>query len=130
MSEEPTQLKTAVYTLGDATIRVAVASGTASAKELLRKVESGEESYDFIEIMGCPGAASTAAVSRYSRRGQKQCRFKEQACVYTLQATKNCRVARVMKTVLSSTFMTNTLVNRGSHKAHEILHTHYVKRGM
>ena len=48
-------LKTAVYTLGDATIRVAVASGTASAKELLRKVESGEESYDFIEIMGCPG---------------------------------------------------------------------------
>ena len=48
-------IKEATYTVGEVTVRVAVASGTANARELLNAVQSGEKQYDFIEIMGCPG---------------------------------------------------------------------------
>ena len=40
-------------------VKVAVASGLANAKELLTKVKNGEETYHFIEIMGCPGGCVT-----------------------------------------------------------------------
>ena len=48
-------IKRATYKLGDMEIKVAVASGTKNAKELLTKVQNGEEKVDFIEIMACPG---------------------------------------------------------------------------
>ena len=48
-------IKTATYKLGDTEVRVAVASGTKNARELLNKVKSGELKVDFIEIMACPG---------------------------------------------------------------------------
>ena len=48
-------IKRATYKIGDRIIRVAAASGTANAKRLLRAIESGEESYEFVEIMCCPG---------------------------------------------------------------------------
>ena len=32
-----------------------MASGVANVKELLKKIESGEEAYDFVEVMSCPG---------------------------------------------------------------------------
>ena len=37
----------------------AVAHGTGNAKKLLESVKSGEKSYDFIEVMGCPGGCVT-----------------------------------------------------------------------
>lgn len=48
-------IKTATYKLGDTEVRVAVASGTKNARELLNKVKAGELEVDFIEIMACPG---------------------------------------------------------------------------
>ena len=48
-------VKEATYQVGDLTLNVAVASGLANAKRLLDSVKSGEKTYHFIEIMGCPG---------------------------------------------------------------------------
>ena len=48
-------IKRASYKLGDLTVRVAVTSGTANAKNLLRAVQDGTEQVDFIEVMACPG---------------------------------------------------------------------------
>ncbi|MBQ8264690.1 MAG: ferredoxin, partial [Oscillospiraceae bacterium] len=36
-------------------IRIAVVSGLAAARALLEKVLSGEEDYELIEVMACPG---------------------------------------------------------------------------
>ena len=36
-------------------VRVAVASGIANAKHLLQRMNNGEVSYDFVEVMACPG---------------------------------------------------------------------------
>ena len=54
-------IKRATYKLGDLEIKVAVASGTKNAKELLTRVQNGEEKVDFIEIMACPGGCVAGA---------------------------------------------------------------------
>ena len=48
-------IKEAVYNVAGMDVKVAVVSGLKNAKELLKKVKSGEAEYHFIEIMGCPG---------------------------------------------------------------------------
>ena len=48
-------IKEANFNLGGTEIKVAVASGLANAKKLLDMVKSGEKTFDFIEIMACPG---------------------------------------------------------------------------
>ena len=39
---------------GDLKLRIAVANGLGNADKLIEKVESGEEYFDFIEVMACP----------------------------------------------------------------------------
>lgn len=39
---------------GDVKLRIAVANGLGNADKLIAKVESGEEYFDFIEVMACP----------------------------------------------------------------------------
>ena len=43
------------FQLPDRTLRIAVASGLANADALCRAIERGEASYDFVEVMACPG---------------------------------------------------------------------------
>ena len=52
-------VKEANVPIGDITLKVAVAHGTANAGKLLESIRSGEKKYDFIEIMGCPGGCVT-----------------------------------------------------------------------
>ena len=48
-------VKEATYTVGDLSIKVAVASGTKNAKTLMEQIKNGTSEYQFIEIMGCTG---------------------------------------------------------------------------
>ncbi len=43
------------FTIGDSTLRIAVASGLGNTRALLDAVKNGDVEYDFIEIMACPG---------------------------------------------------------------------------
>ncbi len=47
--------KEATFTMGGTSLRVAVASGLANARDLCEAVMAGEAHYDFVEIMACPG---------------------------------------------------------------------------
>ncbi|HZK01237.1 MAG TPA: [FeFe] hydrogenase, group A [Anaerovoracaceae bacterium] len=47
--------KTLNVTIGDKSLRLAIVSGLASARELIDKVRTGEEYYDLIEVMACCG---------------------------------------------------------------------------
>ena len=42
-------------TIGDATVRIAIASGLENTAQLLDALERGEAEFDFVEIMACPG---------------------------------------------------------------------------
>ena len=124
-------IKRATYQLGDKTIRVAVASGTKNAKELLTRVQNGEEQVDFIEIMCCPGGCVNGGgqpLQPASVRNSVDLRALRASVLYKADAAMDLRKSHENSAVKK--IYDEYLEKPGSHKAHEILHTHYVKRGL
>ena len=124
-------IKKATYKLGDVTVRVAVASGTANAKKLLRSVQSGETEVDFIEIMACPGGCVNGGGQPYqpavvrNNVNLKELRAKVLYHDDDVNDLRKSHENSAVKKVYEEFFG-----EPNSHKAHEILHTHYVKRGL
>lgn len=50
--------KEATFDIKGTLVRVAVASGLGNTRDLMEALKAGEVSYDFIEIMACPGGCS------------------------------------------------------------------------
>lgn len=48
----------AIFSIGETQLRLAVASGLSSARELMDALRSGQVHYDFVEVMACPGGCS------------------------------------------------------------------------
>ena len=124
-------IKLASYKLGDATVNVAVTSGTGNAKKLLRAVQSGEVKVDFIEVMACPGGCVNGGGQPYqpaSVRNNVDLRALRAAVLYKEDAQRDLRKSHensALKKIYDEYFG-----EPNSHKAHEILHTTYVKRGL
>jgi len=122
-------VKEAEIQMGDMVVRAAVAHGTANAKALLEKVKSGEKEYHFIEIMGCPGGCVTGGgqpiVKAKDRmdRDPKQVRasaiYEEDRNLPLRKSHENPSVQKVYQEYFGKP---------NSHKAHELLHTHYTAR--
>ncbi len=124
-------IKFAEYKLGDATVKVAVASGTKNANDLLKRVQSGELDLQFIEIMACPGGCVNgggqpivpAAVKNFVNVREKRA-----AVLYNADKASDVRTSHANSAVKA--LYDEFLGKPGSHEAHEILHTTYVKRGL
>jgi NADP-reducing hydrogenase subunit HndD len=124
-------IKYATYKLGDVTVNVAVASGTKNAKELLEKVKAGEVKVDFIEIMACPGGCVNGGgqpVQSATVRSTVDLKAKRAAVLYNSDAANEIRCSHDNPVVKK--LYDEFLEKPGSHVAHEILHTHYIKRGL
>ena len=124
-------IKRATYKLGDMEIKVAVASGTKNANELLTKVQNGEEKVDFIEIMACPGGCVNGGgqpLQPASVRNTVDLRALRAAVLYKADANMDLRKSHENSAVKK--IYDEYLEHPGSHRAHEILHTTYVKRGL
>ncbi|MBQ7939594.1 MAG: iron hydrogenase small subunit [Clostridia bacterium] len=124
-------IKFATYQIGDLTLNVAVASGTANACELLKGVQDGTYKVDFIEIMGCPGGCVNGGGQPYqpaSVRNSVDLKAKRAAVLYT--ADKNMDLRKSHENSIIKALYEDFLGEPNSHKAHELLHTHYVKRGL
>ena len=124
-------IKRATYKLGDVEIKVAVASGTKNAKELLTKVQNGEEKVDFIEIMACPGGCVNGGgqpLHTAAERANYDLRALRASVLYKADAAMDLRKSHDNSAVKA--LYDEFFGEPGSHKAHEILHTTYVKRGL
>ena len=124
-------IKYATYKLGDITVNVAVASGTKNAKELLEKVKAGEVKVDFIEIMACPGGCVNGGgqpVQSATVRSTVDLKAKRAAVLYNSDAANTIRCSHDNPVVKE--LYDEFLEKPGSHVAHEILHTYYIKRGL
>ena len=124
-------IKTASYQVGDMTINVAVASGTGNAKKLLNMVKNGELDVQFIEIMGCPGGCVNGGgqpIQPASVRMNMDLRAVRAAVLYNDDANADVRTSQDNLAVKK--LYDEFLGEPNSHKAHEILHTTYVKRGV
>ena len=123
-------IKFGEYKIGDTTVRVAVASGTKNANELLRRVQSSELDLHFIEIMACPGGCVNGGgqpVVPASVRNTVDVRALRASVLYNADAASVVRTSHENSAV--KLVYDEFLGKPGSHVAHEILHTTYVKRG-
>lgn len=119
-------IKEAVYNVGGKEIKVAVASGLANAKTLLKKVKAGEADYQFIEIMACPGGCVNGGgqiIQPASVRNFTDIRAERAKVLYDIDANNPLRRSHEnpdIKTIYDEFFG-----EPNSHKAHEVLHTSY-----
>ena len=124
-------VKTATYKLGDITLNVAVASGTANAKKVLEAVKAGELDVQFIEIMACPGGCVNGGgppIQPAVVRMTTDLRAVRAAVLYNDDANSELRKSH--ENLAVKKLYDEFFGEPNSHKAHEILHTHYIKRGL
>ncbi|KAG2501616.1 hypothetical protein HYH03_000121 [Edaphochlamys debaryana] len=107
-------------------LRIAVANGLGNAKKLITKIQNGEASYDFIEIMACP--AGCVGGGGQPRSTDKQAPAKRQAALYNLDEKSTIR--RSHENPAIQQLYGEYLDAPNSHKAHDLLHTHYVPGGV
>lgn len=122
-------IKEATYNVAGMDVKVCVASGLANAREVLEKVQKGEADYQFIEIMACPGGCVNGGgqpQQPMSIRNFTDLRAERAKVLYNLDASMPLRQSHENPAVKA--LYDEFLEKPGSHKAHEILHTSYVKR--
>ncbi|MEW9121957.1 MAG: NADH-dependent [FeFe] hydrogenase, group A6 [Thermotaleaceae bacterium] len=105
-------------------LKVAVVNGTLHAKKLLEKVLSGEATYHFIEVMGCPGGCLGGGGAPIpdcleTREKRKEGLYASDAANPLRRSHENPEVQLLYQDYLSAP---------GSHLAHKLLHTHYTDR--
>lgn len=124
-------IKEASYQVGDLNVRVAVASGLANARQLLDDIRAGKAQYDFIEIMACPGGCVNGGgqpIQPASVRNWTDIKALRAKVLY--EEDKNLPYRKSHENPVIKELYDTYLGAPGSHKAHELLHTHYVKRGL
>ena len=122
-------IKEATYTIAGNEIRVAVVSGTANAGKLLDMIKAGEKSYDFIEVMACPGGCvngggqpiqPASVINNYDVRALRAAGLYED--------DKNLPIRKSHLNPDVKAVYAEFFGEPNSHKAHEILHTGYTAR--
>lgn len=105
-------------------VRVAVAHGLANARKLIEKILAGEVKYNFVEIMACPGGCIGGGGQPYSK--DPDILAKRAEAIYTIDELKTIRKSHENPAIkkLYEEYLGEPL----SHKAHELLHTHYEDR--
>lgn len=122
-------IKTATYHVAGMDVNVAVASGLKNAKELLEEVKSGKANYHFIEIMGCPGGCVNGGGQPQqpaSIRNSVDIRAIRAKALYDIDSSMSIRKSHENPSIKK--LYDDFLEKPGSHKAHDLLHTSYVKR--
>lgn len=111
--------------LDGVTVKVAVTSGLAGAKILMDQIAKGESPYHFIEVMGCPGGCISGGGQ--PRPTTPEIRVKRMEAIYREDEGKQLRKSHENEYV--SKLYAEFLKEPNGHKSHELLHTHYTKRG-
>ena len=124
-------IKEASYTVNGMEVKVCVVSGLANANTIMEKVKNGTADYHFIEIMGCPGGCvngggqphQSGDVMNFTdlRAERAKALYSEDAGMALRKSHENPVVKELYETYLEKP---------GSHRAHEILHTSYVRRSV
>ncbi|WP_053956264.1 NADH-dependent [FeFe] hydrogenase, group A6 [Inediibacterium massiliense] len=123
------EIKEAALTIGGKDIKIAVVHGTGAASKLLDLVKSGEKQYDFIEIMGCSGGCvcgggqphvSAKTLMEVDVRVERaKALYEEDEILQYRKSHENPQIKKLYEEFLEKP---------NSHKAHELLHTHYNRK--
>ena len=109
-------IKTAEVVLGNTIVRIAVVSGLGNAEELINKIESGEEHFDFVEVMACPYGCIAGAGQPFSHKAEKAKRGSGMYNVDKEASLKRCEENPVVENLYKGML---------KDRAHELLHVEY-----
>ncbi len=111
--------KEAVYDIKGTKVKVAVASGLANTRKLMEALKNGEVSYDFIEVMACPGGCAGGG-GQPIHEGEELA-GERGAMLYSLDKKNALRFSHENPEIqaLYRDFLEKPL----SHTAHHLLHT-------
>lgn len=122
-------VKEAEYTLAGNHIKVAVASGLGNARKIIEDIKSGKKDYTFVEIMACPGGCINGGGQPYVHdevRNNIDLKAVRAKALYDYDSASKVRCSHENATVTK--LYEDFFGEPNSHKAHELLHTTYVKR--
>ena len=122
-------VKEATYNVAGLQVNICVASGLANAAKVLDMVKSGEKNYHFIEIMACPGGCVNGGGQpqvHASVRNFVDIRAERAKVLYSLDEANTIRKSHENPEIIE--LYDKYLGKPGSHRAHELLHTTYIKR--
>ncbi|MBQ1410951.1 MAG: iron hydrogenase small subunit [Oscillospiraceae bacterium] len=122
-------IKEATYHVAGMDVNICVTSGLANAAKVLDMVKSGEKNYHFIEVMACPGGCVNGGGQpqvHASVRNFTDIRAERAKVLYSLDEANTIRKSHENPEIIE--LYDKFLGKPGSHKAHELLHTTYVKR--
>ena len=105
--------------VGEKTLHAAIVSGLGNAEALLALIESGEEHFDFVEVMACPGGCIGGAGQPEGIREDKQ---KRASGLYT--ADKGALVKRSDENPVVLRLYEDGVL-KDAEKVHELLHVEY-----
>ena len=122
-------IKRATIDLNGKEVKVVVASGLKNAQTILEEIKSGNADYQFVEIMACPGGCVMGGgqpIRTSKERATIDIRSKRAGALYTIDEKSTIRKSHenpVLKKIYE-----DYLGEPGGHRAHELLHTHYIAR--
>jgi len=90
-------------------------------------IQKGEKEYHLIEVMACPGGCVGGGGQPYYLEHDTEVLRKRAAALYQEDKDKVLRLSHENPQIIK--LYEEFLGEHGGHKAHELLHTKYVKRG-
>ncbi len=122
-------IKEAEIKIGDKKIRAAVAHGLGNARKLMDKIKNGEASYHFVEIMACPGGCICGGGQPiHTAKELAEIDIKSARAKAIYEADRSLPIRKSHENPTIRRLYEEFLEKPGSHKAHELLHTHYSVR--
>lgn len=118
-------IKEATVDIDGKKIKIACANGLGNAREILRRIRSGEADYTAIEIMACPGGCIAGGGQPY-HHGNDQIIFKRMQAIYNHDAAKKIRQSH--KNPMVQKLYKEFLGEPYGEKAKKLLHTKYTYR--
>lgn len=122
-------IKKATVNIAGNDITVVAASGLANAQKIMEEIKAGKADYQFVEIMACPGGCIMGGgqpIKSSKIRREVDVRKLRAEALYSIDEKSVIRKSHdnpVVKKIYQE-----FLQRPGSHKSHELLHTHYTER--
>lgn len=110
-------------------IKTAVIHGLGNARQIMELIQKGEKQYDFIEVMACPGGCVTGGgqpLVDAKTRTAVNVKMERAKAIYA--EDESLQVRKSHKNPYIQALYEEFLGKPNGHLAHQLLHTHYVKR--
>ena len=118
-------IRSATIDFNGTPIKIGIAHSLGNARKLIEEVKNGTSPYHAIEVMACPGGCIGGGGQPF-HKGRMEVLKKRAAALYQADAEKPLRKSHENPFVkqLYKEYMGEPC----GHRAHELLHTHYVDR--